>query len=93
MIKNIIISTDRDTYYAIITKDNIFNIEYEVIASHILHKKETNYYNSSMSNIDIDKIINNTTNKYYMLFKNNKYKINKMNKGTILKNKLCIIEP
>jgi hypothetical protein len=90
MSKIIAITYNNYVIYGIITKDNINNIMYDVLATQHIYKNERNYINFNMPRHEIDNIINNKNNSVYIASKS-RYNINKIKNNIISKNKIALV--
>ena len=92
MIKIVCITIFNRVYYGLITKDNIKNIIYDVIASdNIYRENDRKIYSLKYNNDDIQNIINENKTKDIYFTSNYRCKIKKVNNAVLSKNKLYIM--
>ena len=92
MIKLLCITIYNRVYYGLITKDNIKNIIYDVIASdNIYRDTDRKIYNIKYNNNDIQNIIDENKTKDIYFTSNNRCKIKKLKNAVLSKNKLFVL--
>ena len=92
MIKLICITIYNRIYYGLITKDNIKNIIYDVIASdNIYRETDRKIYNIKYNNNDIQNIIDENKTKDIYFTSTDRCKIKKLKNAVLSKNKLFVL--